>query len=252
MALTQTNEKQLKDHVITGASFVPEMNIYDETRNYSINEVLWWNGKIYKSVNNITGVSEGDLSNAPHVSSDWVEIGSRISVQNKNIDVQNAPHNKLNFDNKFQVQDNGAGVATVSIVSKIGTFTNSSQQVFNNTPVPIQLANISVPSEITVSGTKITFNAKGEYDIKAKINIGNNTNTRCNPNCYFELNSNIVIETKAYMYSRLAHDGNATAYIHTTSIFNPGDVIEFFVVNNRTNNLKLLANESSFEIEYRG
>lgn len=252
MALTQINGKQLKNHVITGALFVPEMNIYDETHDYSINEVLWWNGKIFKALNNITGVSKGDLSNAPHVSSDWVEIGSKISVQNKNIDIQNTPHDKLNFDNKFQVQDNGTGVATISIVSKIGTFTNSSQQVFNNTSVPIQLANISVPSEISVGDTKITFNTKGEYNIKAKINIGNNANTRCNPNCYFELNSNIVIETKAYMYSRLTSDGNATAYINTTRVFNSGDVIEFFVVNNKTNNLKLLTNESSFEIEYRG
>jgi len=178
--------------------------------------------------------------------------GATLTVQDDGANIPNTPHGTLNFRG-FDIQDAGAGVANIYIIDKtIARCTNDSEQVFNDTAVAIQLANISSTTEVTQSGTTFTINKDGRYNIRAKVNIADNSTTRCNPFCYFELNGAQDDASKTYMYSRNTSDGNSTAVINTTRDLTTGDVIEFYVQNNKTSNVKTITNESSFEIEYQG
>ena len=177
--------------------------------------------------------------------------GATITVQKDGANIQNTPHGTLNFSG-LEVQDAGAGVADISLISSTCRCTNDTEQTFSNTAVAIQLANISNTTEVTASGTTFTINATGKYDIKAKINIANIGNGRSVPFTYFELNGTQDIESKYYIYSRSTASGEGSSTTNTTRDLVAGDVIEFYVVNDTANNIKTITNESSFEIEYRG
>jgi len=71
MARTQTNESQLKDRVLTGASFNSLLGIYDETFDYGNGDQVFWKNEKYTSSTNIVGVLEGDLTQAPDISGNW-------------------------------------------------------------------------------------------------------------------------------------------------------------------------------------
>jgi len=71
MARTQIKAQNILDHSLTGASFRTELRYYDETINYSSGAIVFWAGVEYQSNTNITGGDEGDLTNAPNISSDW-------------------------------------------------------------------------------------------------------------------------------------------------------------------------------------
>jgi len=71
MPRTQVKAQNILDHSLTGASFRTEMRYYDETLNYSQGAIVSWAGREYQANTSITGTTEGDLSNAPNVSTDW-------------------------------------------------------------------------------------------------------------------------------------------------------------------------------------
>jgi len=74
MPRTQVQKEDIKNNELTGASFVSGMKIYNETANYSINDETQWAGTIWRALVAITGGAEGDLTNAPDVSSDWEQV----------------------------------------------------------------------------------------------------------------------------------------------------------------------------------
>jgi len=65
MARTQIDEGNIRDRVLTGASFVPDMGFYDETKNYYTDDIVWWRGSWYKALHNLAALPEGTLSNTP-------------------------------------------------------------------------------------------------------------------------------------------------------------------------------------------
>jgi len=88
MARTQIKAENILDHSLTGASFRNELRYYDETANYSQGARVTWAGREYIANTNITGGEEGDLSNAPNISSDWSlytdEMGQLAKVSENN------------------------------------------------------------------------------------------------------------------------------------------------------------------------
>jgi hypothetical protein len=71
MARTQVKAQNILDHSLTGASFRSELRYYVETVNYSQGARVTWAGREYTANTSITGGTEGDLSNAPNVSTNW-------------------------------------------------------------------------------------------------------------------------------------------------------------------------------------
>ena len=72
---TVIDERQIKDRVLTGASFDPQLHLYDETKSYTAGNVVHWQGKLYVATGNVGAKSEGDLSNAPtNATNLWEEV----------------------------------------------------------------------------------------------------------------------------------------------------------------------------------
>jgi len=59
---------------LTGASIDSNFKFYDETKDYVVDDKVFWQLKTYKAINLITGTTEGDLTSAPDSSADWKEI----------------------------------------------------------------------------------------------------------------------------------------------------------------------------------
>lgn len=72
MPLNQITQKQIKNDGITGADLNPNIGIYDETKSYTSGTLVIWKAQVWKAINAIIGVSEGDLTQAPDLAtSDW-------------------------------------------------------------------------------------------------------------------------------------------------------------------------------------
>jgi len=125
MPRTQVKSQNILDHSLTGASFRSEFNYYDETRNYSSGDTVNWQGDVYEAVNDITPRAEGDLSEAPDVSSNWqkiVDLNNRLIISKDSTNLQNTPHGTINFkessDAIINAVDAGNDTADVSITVK--------------------------------------------------------------------------------------------------------------------------------------
>jgi hypothetical protein len=87
----QLKSSQIKNNSLTGASFIRNFKMYDETESLTAgtNNLRFFNGIFYLPVNNITGVTENDLSQIPTVSSDWVEASKRFLFKDVSSDYNN-------------------------------------------------------------------------------------------------------------------------------------------------------------------
>jgi hypothetical protein len=74
MPRTEIRSSNIIDNGLTGASFDPNIGIYDETKSYTEGDTVIWKSTYYKVTQNITGGQEGDLSNAPDVSASYDKI----------------------------------------------------------------------------------------------------------------------------------------------------------------------------------
>jgi hypothetical protein len=80
VALTQLNGTQIRDSGITGADLVDEIGVYNETNDYYVGDVVFWDKTTYKCISNVIGVESGDISYSPTVSMDWEEITKDYDV----------------------------------------------------------------------------------------------------------------------------------------------------------------------------
>ena len=212
----QLDEKDISNNTLTGASFIHEIGIWDETYTYDIDDEVIWNSKRYRCTTTTATATEGDISNRPDLSTDWEEITQTI------------------LPNTF------------------ASCTNGVEQLVNNIEVPIILTNgISTP-QVTIdeNNRKIIINQDAVYNITQKINIANASNSRQNPTAYLKINNSIVDITKLYGYSRNNLKGKTSVYMSYTRLLSAGDELQFVVINSTINNIKVISSESYFQIEY--
>ncbi|RLA69251.1 MAG: hypothetical protein DRG30_10390, partial [Epsilonproteobacteria bacterium] len=198
MARTQVTEQQIKDRSITGASFVPEMMYYDETANYSTNNIINWAGKQFIANTNITGIQEGDLTQNPTLSSDWDELEASI----------------------YSVYP-----------STTQTFTNTRVDVTFDT------VRFTSPS-FTIASNEITFNSSGTFMLNLTISVDNIDNNRATAYSFVQIDTGSgyadIPSLSIYNYSRSTSDGSDTSSITIPYTFNTGDKLKVQIISNST------------------
>jgi len=83
MSRTQSDYRNIKNNTLTGASFVSQLNIFDETRSYLIDDTCWWGGYIYKATANMAGLDEGDISMSPTGGGSWIVTTEAQNIHNR-------------------------------------------------------------------------------------------------------------------------------------------------------------------------
>lgn len=204
MAQTQVKASNILDHTLTGASFREEFKIYDETKDYTANTIVWYQGAMYNAKNDITGTIEGDLSNAPDISSDWEKIDAVV--------FRSYPSSSQTFNN-------------IPVV--LGIDSTTLTDPFNR---------------VELSGNNLLFNASGNFMIHYEITINNTTTTRVTSKAYLEISTdggsswNTIPHTEVYTYNRTSNAGTTTGSLTVPLKLHSGDMVRVSVVcNNNVN-----------------
>jgi len=197
MARTQVTEQQIADNVLTGASFDSSLMFYDETANYSTNDTVIWQGSRYKATANITGSTEGDLTNAPDLSGNWEKL--------KSVVYSCYPSSQQTFNN-----------VPVTLGFDTDRITDSN---------------------LTLSSNEITFNSDGVYLCHLEVTLDDTTSTRTTSKGYLEIstdsgsNWNTVTNSEAWCYNRTSGTGGRSTGSVTIPInINSGDMLRARVV----------------------
>ena len=219
MGRTELTEKQIRDGVLTGASFASEMKIYDETANYNQDDIVIWQGDKYTATAAITGTTEGDLSAAPDVSANWEKLEP----------------------------------ATYSVYSNIEqSFTNAARITVN-----LNTERVTSPV-ITKSGPEFVFNADGTYIVALEITtIQKTNNNREQSYGFLQLDTGSgfadIPGFEVIMYNRGYNQGASTGAGTIAITVNSGDKIRAQVIGWGTDtlhtvpagcNLTIFANQS--------
>ena len=147
--MTQINRNQLKNQNLTGASLVDGIGIYSEMNSYSVDDTVFWQGTEYKCVSAVTATIEGDLSNAPDISTDWEQSASAM--------FSCYPTNSQSF-------------------------TNSRITINFNT------VRLSDPN-FSLSAGEVTFNESGKYIVSMTVSIDRDGNRRTGANAYIQIDT---------------------------------------------------------------
>jgi len=180
MPRTQLKYSNLADHTLTGASFVPEMNFYDETASYVAGDRVVWKGSIYEAKNDVTGTVEGDLSNTPDTSVDWEIVNSAL------------------FGSYASVQQTFAGTATTYAIDT-GIYTDSINRI-----------------ELDSANNAVKFNSNGNFFINFTLTFDNTTTTRTVTYAWLQRSTDggstwtDVEHSKAWSYNRTSGEGYDT------------------------------------------
>lgn len=76
MARTELDKYQILDRTLTGSDFNNSIGIYDETKNYSPGDYVFWQSRRYKCILAVTGGTEGILTSAPDIATThWQDVG---------------------------------------------------------------------------------------------------------------------------------------------------------------------------------
>lgn len=147
--MTQINRNQLKQSNLTGASLHDDIGIYSEIVNYNANDIVIWQAAHYKCVNAVTATIEGDLSNAPDVSTDWVLSESAI----------------------YSCYPSSSQSFTSSLIT-----VNFNTERHSN-------------SEFSLSSGEITFNRDGTFIVCVTMSIDNTQNKESGANSFIEMDT---------------------------------------------------------------
>lgn len=202
--MVQIKRHQILDRELTGASLDSNLGFYDETYNYSISDQVSWQNKLWEALVNITGTTEGDLSNSP--------------------DLQPGQWKKL--------------VDETSLYSVYP----SASQTFTNTRITINLdTERSSNSKFSVSNGEITFNNSGDYIISMSASAymsstggGIINNPSSGSNAFLQLNSGSgysdMPHIKISMYHANTSQGQDTGSITFPLSANTGDKLRMQIV----------------------
>ncbi len=195
--MVQIKRSQILDNNLTGASFHIDLGFYDETHNYSIDDIVSWKNEKYKALNNITGTDEGDLTNTPDISTlDWSlmvsgqGLGKIFSIYPDAIQVFDATRITVNFntvrqsDAAFSLSAGEVTVNTSGIYIVSLTATNDNQgaarcgsQIF--VQVDTGSGYVDVPSfEITLYNRNKT-SGKSTGSMSVALNLSASDKIRC-------------------------------------------------------------------------
>jgi len=165
--------------------------------------------------------------------------GNTIILQENNVNVANTPHGTLNFDDNFEVTDNGGGKATVSLGEGVGSSkllelidSTGGQQLNNISPIAILWGTneyIDTNYFTHVAGTStITVNVTGLYEISYNINSDNQTNSRSTTGIQVRWQGTTLYEkTLTANYSRNAsNDDNNNTLPPCTISLNANEFVE--------------------------
>ena len=177
MARTQVPARNILDHTLTGASFNPLLNYYDETYNYLIGDKVFWNNKLWQAIAAITSTIEGDLNNNPELSGDWAQV--------------------LKTSCRFYPLSYQSFAASPIVVD------------FNK--VALSHTNVTLASKI------ITILEAGVYIISLNMTFHHTNNSRTVANSYLELSTdsgatwNIIVNSEIFSYIRMQADDQSTS-----------------------------------------
>jgi hypothetical protein len=206
MGRTQVTETQIADGVLTGASFDSDLMFYDETQNYTTNDIVVWQGDRYQANTAITGSTEGDLTNAPDQSGDWEKLKS---------------------------------VVYSCYASSQQTFNNVP------VTLSLDTERVSNPA-ITLSSNEITFNSAGIYLVHFEVTLDDTTSTRTVSKGYLEIstdsgaNWNAVTNSEAWCYNRTSGAGRGTGSVTLPLEISTGNMIRLQVVCNSSVNIQTI------------
>ena len=214
MARTQIREDNIKDQTLTGTSFRTEMLFYDETKNYVTGDVVVWKGDKYQAQNNITGTTEGDLSNIPDSSSDWKKLTS--------VNFSAYPSTQQTFNN-------------VPVTLSFDT------------------TRVSNTNAVTLSSNEFTFNSSGIFLIHFEVTLDDTATNRTTSKGYLELDTgsgyNIVPNTEAWTYNRTSGTGGrSTGSLTIPMTLNTGDKLRVQVVCADAINIQTITSGCNFTV----
>ena len=196
MARTQIDNRLLKSRNLTGASLVSELGFYDETKNYTSGDPVIWQNEKYICNTNITGTTEGDLSNTPDVSSDWDKLPN---------------------------------VSYSAYPSSSETISQS------RTTLSLDTERYSSPY-CSLSNSEITLQSPGVFIISVSFAVSNSTNTRHSASCFVQIDTgsgfNDIPDFEINVYSRNTSDGITTGSLSIPVKFNSGDKIRLQGISN--------------------
>lgn len=196
MGRTQATEQQIKDRVLTGASFKSELGFYDETFNYSSGDSVIWNNEKYICNTNIIGTTEGDLSSAPDVAVAWDR------------------------------QPNAKYSVYPTVAQTIGT---------SRIDLDFNTERYASPY-FSLAGSEITALSSGTFLISVSLSSDNTANTRSSTEGYLQLDTgsgyadipNYILN----VYNRDSSNGKGSASILIPIDLSPGDKIKLQVISN--------------------
>jgi len=87
---TTIKHKQIKNRDLTGASFHSELRFYDETKSYNVNDVIFYQGRLYRATQDIPAATEGDLQYSPVNHDAWVDVTYELFFKQRDVDITNA------------------------------------------------------------------------------------------------------------------------------------------------------------------
>jgi len=218
MARTQIKAQNILDHSLTGSSFRTELRYYDETQNYSQGAVISWAGREYQANTSITGTTEGDLSNAPNISTNWDKIPP---------------------------------VKCLIIPSVSQTFNNTPTVMNLDTTI---LSDPFTRVELDSTNKAIKFNITGDLLVDYSYTAESTTNNRTESSCWLEKSSDngsnwtLIDNTKSYAYHRTTDAGATTATMLVPISINTGDLIRLVMADSNTNDIKTIVGSNKITI----
>jgi hypothetical protein len=199
MARTQTTEQQIKDRVLTGASFNPELGFYDETFSYISGDSVIWKNEKYICNTNITGTNEGDLSSAPDISGNW----------------ERQPNAKYSV---YPSASQGVGTSRSDLELDSERY---------------------VSPYFSLSGYEITVQSTGSFVISVSVTTDNSSTTRSSSQGYLQIDTGSgytdIPNVRLDMYNRDGTHGRTNASMTIPYDFNAGDKIKVQVISSNTN-----------------
>jgi hypothetical protein len=208
MPRTQIRREDIGNQELTGASFDPAMDLYNETVNYNSGDLVIWKTDTYQANKAITRTTEGDLSNNPEVSSDWDKI---------------VP---INF---------------VVVPSSTQSFTTTDTVLALDTVV---IADPFTRVELDTANNALKFNISGNVMIEYSYTAKSETTTRTESTCWLEIsvdggsNWSKIGNSTSYAYHRTTGAGATTATMLVPLEVNTDDLIRLVMVNNTDNSIK--------------
>ncbi len=203
MGRTQLDERSLRDGVITGASFAPELMFWSEVSNYVTLTRVYWQDKWFEANTNITGGVEGDLTNSPDINPDWTEV---------------------------------TNVMWSAYPSSVQTFNNTAVTLSYNTT---RTSNAAV----TLNTGEVTFNTNGNFIIHFEFSSINTTGTRMTSKAFLQkstdggTNWNTISNTEVWAYNREATYGHSTGSLSLPITVVEDDMYRVRIQSSNTTNI---------------